>query len=158
MALPREFHEQCRVSFELEYLKVSQLQLALIFFPDLDTASIRPLSSVCSFLFFTKLIWFTWVLFSPFWCISNVQMFYCWAQDAAVSVSNKIIESDSAIPEVKVCTAALRLMLQILNWDFKYDANMPDNAKRAIDVFSGGVRDDVSSSKRTECNLVQVIN
>ncbi|XP_009631655.1 uncharacterized protein [Nicotiana tomentosiformis] len=103
MALPSEFHEQCRVSFELEYLK----------------------------------------------------MFYCWAQDAAVSVSNKIIESDSAIPEVKVCTAALRLMLQILNWDFKYDANMPDNAKRAIDVFSGGVRDDVSSSKRTECNLVQ---
>ncbi|XP_016499836.1 uncharacterized protein LOC107818350 isoform X3 [Nicotiana tabacum] len=103
MALPSEFHEQCRVSFELEYLK----------------------------------------------------MFYCWAQDAAVSISNKIIESDSAIPEVKVCTAALRLMLQILNWDFKYDANMPDNAKRAIDVFSGGVRDDVSSSKRTECNLVQ---
>ncbi|XP_075099707.1 uncharacterized protein LOC107783927 isoform X3 [Nicotiana tabacum] len=103
MALPREFHEQCRVSFELEYLK----------------------------------------------------MFYCWAQDAAVSVSNKIIESDSAIPEVKVCTTTLRLMLQILNWDFKYDTNMPDNAKRAIDVFSGGVRDDVSSSKRTECNLVQ---
>ncbi|XP_059282378.1 uncharacterized protein LOC132036141 isoform X2 [Lycium ferocissimum] len=86
MALPREFHEQCRVSFELEYLK----------------------------------------------------LFYFWAQDAAVSVSNKIAESDSAIPEVKVCTTALRLMLQILNWDFKCVANVPDNAKRAIDIFSAG--------------------
>ncbi|XP_055828191.1 uncharacterized protein LOC129896345 isoform X2 [Solanum dulcamara] len=103
MALPREFHEQCRVSFELEYLK----------------------------------------------------LFYCWAQDAAVSVSHKIAESDSAIPEVKVCTAALRLMLQILNWDFKCDANVPDNAKRAINIFSAGVRGDVSFPKRTECNLVQ---
>ncbi|WMV58901.1 hypothetical protein MTR67_052286, partial [Solanum verrucosum] len=103
MALPREFHEQCRVSFELEYLK----------------------------------------------------LFYCWAQDAAVSVSNKIAESEAAIPEVKVCTAALRLMLQILNWDFKCDANVPDNAKRGINIFSAGVRGDVSSPKRTECNLVQ---
>ncbi|KAK4726924.1 hypothetical protein R3W88_031841 [Solanum pinnatisectum] len=103
MALPREFHEQCRVSFELEYLK----------------------------------------------------LFYCWAQDAAVSVSNKIAESEAAIPEVKVCTAALRLMLQILNWDFKCDANVPDNAKRGINIFSAGGRGDVSSPKRTECNLVQ---
>ncbi|XP_047267899.1 exportin-4 isoform X2 [Capsicum annuum] len=103
MALPREFHEQCRVSFELEYLK----------------------------------------------------LFYCWAQDAAVNVSNKIADSASAIPEVKVCTKALHLMLQILNWDFKCDANVPDNAKRAIDIFSAGVRGDVSSPRRTDCNLLQ---
>ncbi|CAN4115669.1 unnamed protein product [Withania somnifera] len=104
MALPREFHEQCRVSFELEYL----------------------------------------------------QLFYCWARDAAVSVSSKIAESDSALPEVKVCTAALCLMLQILNWDFKCDANVPDDAKRAINIFSGGgVRGDVSPPKRIEFNLVQ---
>ncbi|KAM3305993.1 exportin-4 isoform X1 [Capsicum chacoense] len=103
MALPREFHEQCRVSFELEYLK----------------------------------------------------LFYCWAQDAAVNVSNKIADSASAIPEVKVCTKALNLMLQILNWDFKCDANVPDNAKRAIDIFSAGVRGDVRSPRRTDCNLLQ---
>nr|XP_010314128.1 exportin-4 isoform X2 [Solanum lycopersicum] len=103
MALPREFHEQCRVSFELEYLK----------------------------------------------------LFYCWAQDAAVSASNKIAESEAAIPEVKVCTAALRLMLQVLNWDFKCDANVLDNAKRGINIFSAGLRGDVSSPKRTECTLVQ---
>lgn len=87
-----------------------------------------------------------------------MQLFYCWAQDAAVSASNKIAESEAAIPEVKVCTAALRLMLQVLNWDFKCDANVLDNAKRGINIFSAGLRGDVSSPKRTECTLVQVIN
>ncbi|XP_022746625.1 exportin-4-like isoform X2 [Durio zibethinus] len=93
MGLPREFHEQCRTSLELNYLKT----------------------------------------------------FYRWARDAALSVTNKIIESDAAIPEVKVCTAALRLMLQILNWEFRHDTN---SMKAGINVFSAGVR-------RPECVLVQ---
>ncbi|KAJ8760582.1 hypothetical protein K2173_015249 [Erythroxylum novogranatense] len=99
MGLPREFHEQCRRSLELDYLKT----------------------------------------------------FYCWARDAAVSVTNNITQSDVEVPEVKVCTAALRLMLQILNWDFRYKTSGKQNG---IDVFARGVRA-ASSSRRLECTLVQ---
>lgn len=103
MGLPREFHEQCRTSLELDYLKT----------------------------------------------------FYCWAQDAATSVTNRIIESDSAVPEVKVCTAALRFDLQILNWDFRYNTNATDSARSSINIFSAGVKLDNGSPKRSECLLVQ---
>ncbi|XP_022633524.1 exportin-4 isoform X4 [Vigna radiata var. radiata] len=100
MGLPREFHEQCRRSFEREYLKT----------------------------------------------------FYQWTQEAALSVTNQIIESDSAVPEVKVCTAALDLMLQILNWDFR--SNNSDT-KLNVNVFSSGVRQDGDSLKKSECHVVQ---
>lgn len=60
-------------------------------------------------------------------------------------MTNRIVESDSAVPEVKVCTAALRLMLQILNWEFSTSA------------FAAGVKQGIDSPKRSECNLVQVI-
>ncbi|KAE8667511.1 putative pentatricopeptide repeat-containing protein [Hibiscus syriacus] len=100
MGLPREFHEQCRTSLELNYLK----------------------------------------------------MFYCWARDASLSATNEIMEPNAVTPEVKVCTAALRLMLQILNWDFRNDTT---SMKAGIDVFSAGVRHDNASSKRSECVLVQ---
>jgi hypothetical protein len=80
-------------------------------------------------------------------------MFYCWARDAAICVTNRIIESNSAVPEVKVCNAALRLMLQILNWDFRYNNN---STKTSINVFSAGARHDTDSLKRFECTLVQV--
>ncbi|XP_024025186.1 exportin-4 [Morus notabilis] len=80
----------------------------------------------------------------------HLKTFYCWARDAALSVTNRIIESNSAIPEVKACNAALRLMLQILNWDFLYKSS-----GAASSVFSGGVRQDNDSPKRSEVNLVQ---
>ncbi|CAK9137242.1 unnamed protein product [Ilex paraguariensis] len=102
MGLPREFHEQCRASLELDYLKA----------------------------------------------------FYCWAQEAALSVTSRIIESDSAELEVRVCSVALRLMLQILNWEFRYTTNRVVGVKSSIDVFSAGVRQD-SNSLRAECTLVQ---
>jgi hypothetical protein len=79
-------------------------------------------------------------------------MFYCWARDAALCVTNRIIESNSVVPDVKVCNAALRLMLQILNWDFRYNNSM----KASINVFSAGARHDIDSLKRFECTLVQV--
>ncbi|KAE8653609.1 hypothetical protein Csa_007263 [Cucumis sativus] len=98
MGLPREFHEQCRRSLELNYLKT----------------------------------------------------FYCWAKDAAVSVTNIIIDSQTEVPEVKVCTAALRLMFQILNWDF-----CNTGAKASISWYFAGVKDHGDTTKRTEYNLVQ---
>lgn len=84
-----------------------------------------------------------------------LQTFYRWAQDAALSVSNKIIESNSDVPEVKVCNATLRLMHQILNWEFRYSKG---GTKASINVFSDGIRLDIASSRKTECVIVQVAN
>ncbi|XP_038877264.1 exportin-4 [Benincasa hispida] len=100
MGLPREFHEQCRRSLELNYLKT----------------------------------------------------FYCWAKDAAVTVTNIIIDSQTEVPEVKVCTAALRLMFQILNWDF---CNIV-GAKANVSFYYAGVKDHGDTTKRSEYNLVQL--
>ncbi|CAN0830600.1 xpo4 [Linum grandiflorum] len=100
MGLPREFHEQCRKSLELRYLKT----------------------------------------------------FYCWAKDAAVSVATRISESNTEVPEVKVCTAALRLMLQILNWEFQPSAK----AKAGINAFSPGIRIDTTATKRSDCHVAQL--
>lgn len=84
------------------------------------------------------------------------QTVYCWAQEAAHSVTNNIIQSTSEILEVKVCTAALRLMLQILNWEFQYNTSAVDGTKKSINVFSSGVKFDVNSAKRSDYALVQV--
>ncbi|XP_011091499.1 exportin-4 isoform X1 [Sesamum indicum] len=102
MGLPREFHEQCRISLEQDYMKA----------------------------------------------------FYCWVQYAAFNVSDRIIGANSEIPEVKVCSAALRLMLQILNWDFR-GKNSIENSKRGMDIFYDGMKQENDSLRRSECILVQ---
>lgn len=83
-----------------------------------------------------------------------MQTFYSWAQDAALSVTNKIVESNSDVPEVKVCNAALRLMHQILNWEFRYSKG---GTKGSINVFSDGIRSDTASARKTEAVIVQVL-
>lgn len=83
--------------------------------------------------------------------LDYLKTFYSWARDAALGVTNRITESGAEIPEVKVCTAALRLMLQILSWDFH---NETSGGRTGINVFSAGVKPD-SESKRCECILVQ---
>lgn len=84
-----------------------------------------------------------------------LKTFYCWAQDAAVSVTNTIIRSDDSVPEAKVCSAALRLMLQVLNWNFRCDKNPTDVGRRGIYLFSDRVYNDSYSMRKTECNLSQ---
>ncbi|KAG7575937.1 Peptidase C19 ubiquitin carboxyl-terminal hydrolase [Arabidopsis thaliana x Arabidopsis arenosa] len=81
-----------------------------------------------------------------------LKTFYQWAQDAALSVTNKIIESHSSVPEVKVCNATLRLMHQILNWEFRYSKG---GTRASINVFSDGIRPDNALSRKTECVIVQ---
>ncbi|KAG5084463.1 hypothetical protein JHK84_054501 [Glycine max] len=81
-----------------------------------------------------------------------LKTFYHWTQEAASSVTNRIIECDSVVPEVKVCSAALDLMLQILNWDF---CSNTIETKINVNVFSAGVRQDGDSLKKSECHLVQ---
>ncbi|KAK7397353.1 hypothetical protein VNO78_18522 [Psophocarpus tetragonolobus] len=81
-----------------------------------------------------------------------LKTFYRWTQEAALSVTNRIIESDTAVPEVKVCTSALDLMLQILNWDFRSNTS---DTKINVNVFSAGLRQDGDCLKRSEYHLVQ---
>ncbi|KAK7361744.1 hypothetical protein VNO77_03825 [Canavalia gladiata] len=73
-------------------------------------------------------------------------------QEASSSVTGKIIESGSDVSEVKVGTAAMDLMLQILNQDFRFNTN---GTGTNVNVFSAGARHDADSPKRSECHLVQ---
>ncbi|EPS69621.1 hypothetical protein M569_05144, partial [Genlisea aurea] len=78
--------------------------------------------------------------------------FYRWAQTAAFTVSSVIIGSNSEVPEVKVCSAAMSLMLQILNWDFR--GNGTSRNSRGIDLFHG-MKIAEMNLLRSECILVQ---
>ena len=50
----------------------------------------------------------------------------------------------------------MRLMLQILNWDFRYGINAVKGAKSDIDCFSAEAR--YEGAKLSDCLLVQVID
>ena len=65
------------------------------------------------------------------------------------------MKSDSEVPEAKVCTVGMRLMLQILNWDFRYSSG--DSVKANVDAFSAKATHDDADSRRSECVLVQVM-
>lgn len=78
-----------------------------------------------------------------------MQKFYCWAQDAALGVTNRIIECRGALEEERVCSAALRLMFQILNWDFKCAAD-------PLDASNNRINHDVAMLRKFEFVLVQV--
>ncbi|XP_052200031.1 uncharacterized protein LOC127806606 isoform X10 [Diospyros lotus] len=82
-----------------------------------------------------------------------LKAFYCWSQDAALSVTDKIVKSDSAISEANVCAAAMRFMLQILNWDFHLNTEEAKGAKEGINVFLVDVK--YEGAKRSDCILVQ---
>ncbi|XP_073158975.1 uncharacterized protein [Henckelia pumila] len=84
-----------------------------------------------------------------------IKAFYCWVQDAAFIVSNRIVGIDAAVPESKVCSAALRLMLQILNWDFRGNKSTDESSIKGIDVFCDRMKPESDSFKRSECVLVQ---
>ncbi|KAI4370235.1 hypothetical protein MLD38_018605 [Melastoma candidum] len=83
--------------------------------------------------------------------LDYLKVFYCWTRDAALGVAARIIESDSGTDEVKVCTAALRFMLQIMTWEFRYSSNSVKN----INIFSDAIRPDNTLLNRTECIVVQ---
>ncbi|XP_026401021.1 exportin-4-like [Papaver somniferum] len=82
-----------------------------------------------------------------------LKKFYCWARDAALSVTNKVVEGDSSVPEIRVCSAALHLMYQVLNWDFQCDTNTAAAAKDRINIFSS--RHEASMLKKSECVFVK---
>nr|CAD1836168.1 unnamed protein product [Ananas comosus var. bracteatus] len=87
--------------------------------------------------------------------MNYLKEFYCWAQAALLSVSNKVLEHPTSVPEEKVCSAALRLMFQILNWDFKHAANEPDNSHSRINTLTSGIRHDAVMLKKFDHSLVK---
>ncbi|EFJ35002.1 hypothetical protein SELMODRAFT_406082 [Selaginella moellendorffii] len=48
-----------------------------------------------------------------------LQKFYAWAFDASVMVASKALEGQGENQESAICTVAIRLMTQILNWEFR---------------------------------------
>ncbi|BBN15665.1 exportin-4 [Marchantia polymorpha subsp. ruderalis] len=51
--------------------------------------------------------------------LDYLQQFYSWAQDAAVSSAERAFQGVGTPLDVNVCSAALHLMSQILNWEFQ---------------------------------------
>ncbi|KAG9445689.1 hypothetical protein H6P81_011817 [Aristolochia fimbriata] len=85
--------------------------------------------------------------------LDYLQSFYCWAQDAVLSVSDKILNSGATISEIKACSAALRFMFQIMNWDFKCTTSGVALSKLKRNSFGSGAR--LNVLRKTECVLVQ---
>ncbi|KAL6883263.1 hypothetical protein ACP4OV_010677 [Aristida adscensionis] len=99
MGLPKEFHEQCEWSLEVQFLKD----------------------------------------------------FYCWAQAAVFNTAEKILNSNVSTPEERACSAAMRLMLQILSWSFKHTVEHEVwDAK-----INSGLRSDTINLKKFERSLVK---
>lgn len=94
------------------------------------------------------------LLSTPSNLYSSMQEFYCWAQNAALSVTEKIVGGSATVSEDKVCSAALRLMFQILNWNFKHTTSNHSGDKTCLST--SGIRHEPSLLKKFERFLVQV--
>ncbi|XP_066370487.1 uncharacterized protein [Miscanthus floridulus] len=99
MSLPKEFHEQCEYSLEVQFLKD----------------------------------------------------FYCWAQAAVFNTADKILNSTVTIPDERACSAALRLMFQILSWNFKHTVEHESSDAK----INSGLRIDTINLKKFERSLVK---
>eukprot|EP00249_Psilotum_nudum_P010588 c22631_g1_i2 orf=152-3370(+) len=51
--------------------------------------------------------------------LDYLQTFYAWGQDTAVTVAERILQGLGSTLEVNVCASALRLMSQLLCWEFQ---------------------------------------
>lgn len=85
--------------------------------------------------------------------VNYLKEFYCWAQSAALSVTERIVGGSATVSEDKVCSAALRLMFQILNWNFKHIGNDLSGDKTFLS--DRGIRHEPSLLKKFERSLVQ---
>ncbi|XP_072146754.1 uncharacterized protein [Setaria viridis] len=77
--------------------------------------------------------------------------FYCWAQSAVFNTADKILNSNETIPEERACSAGLRLMFQILSWNFKHTVE-PESSDAKI---NSGLRIDTINLKKFERSLVK---
>ena len=85
-----------------------------------------------------------------YYCFSKD--FYCWAQSAVFNTADKILNSNGTIPEERACSAALRLMFQILSWNFKHTVEHESSDAK----INSGLRIDTINLKKFERSLVKV--
>jgi hypothetical protein len=78
--------------------------------------------------------------------------FYCWAQAAVFNTADKILNSTVTIPDERACSAALRLMFQILSWNFKHTVEHESSDAK----INSGLRIDTINLKKFERSLVKV--
>ncbi|PKU82773.1 hypothetical protein MA16_Dca006071 [Dendrobium catenatum] len=81
--------------------------------------------------------------------------FYCWAKDAAISLTDKIVSCNASFNEEKICSSAMRLMFQILSWNFRQSTVPPDLSNFKPNAFSAGIRHEATLLKKFERTLVQ---
>ncbi|KAK8956358.1 hypothetical protein KSP40_PGU008631 [Platanthera guangdongensis] len=81
--------------------------------------------------------------------------FYCWAKDAAVSLTDKIVGGTTSFSEEKICSSAMRIMFQILSWDFRQSADSRDRTTFKPNACSAGIRREATLLKKFERTLVQ---
>lgn len=91
-------------------------------------------------------------------------MFYTWAQEAAVTSAARAMQGGGGAMDINVCASALRLMSQILNWEFQ-GTNWVRGVngslimgKSKTNAFTSSIGRDSSNTKRPgdHASLVQV--
>ncbi|KAG0454049.1 hypothetical protein HPP92_025353 [Vanilla planifolia] len=89
-------------------------------------------------------------------CMSSPDKeFYCWANVAAFNLTDNIIGCNASLSEDKACSLAMRLMFQILNWNFIQSSDTPSLSKFESSQYSPGIRHGATLLKKFERTLVQ---
>uniref|UniRef100_A0A0D9XKK9 Exportin-1 C-terminal domain-containing protein n=1 Tax=Leersia perrieri TaxID=77586 RepID=A0A0D9XKK9_9ORYZ len=77
--------------------------------------------------------------------------FYCWAQAAVFNTADTILNGNAGVAEEKACSAAFRLMFQILSWSFKHNVEHANPEAK----INSGFRSDAINLKKFERSLVK---
>jgi len=95
--------------------------------------------------------------------LEMVQQFYTWAQEAAITAAEKALQGVGGTLDVNVCAAGLRLMSQLLNWEFQGTLVRGANGvvvvgKQKVNAFASSIGREGSAAKRPgdHACLVQV--
>ncbi|KAG0575366.1 hypothetical protein KC19_VG340300 [Ceratodon purpureus] len=95
--------------------------------------------------------------------LDYLHLFYLWAQEAAVTSAERALQGVGGAMDINVCASALRLMSQLLNWEFQ-GTNWVRSAngtvvmgKSKINAFTSAIGRDANSTKRSvdHASLVQ---
>ena len=132
MGLPAEFHEDCRSSFEKDYLQV----YFAVHMIDLNLPLVT--SHHTKFHFWPSPLSERW------------QKFYCWAQEAALGVTGEVLECRGDTSGDRVCSAALRFMFQVLNWEFKGSSD-------PLGMSNNKAKQDIALLRKFDLVVVQVV-
>ncbi|KAH9560099.1 hypothetical protein CY35_06G089400 [Sphagnum magellanicum] len=85
--------------------------------------------------------------------LDYLQQFYTWAQEAAITAAEKALQGVGGTLDVNVCAAGLRLMSQLLNWEFQGTLVRGANGvvvvgKQKVNAFASSIGREGSAAKR----------